>query len=252
MPIAPVTITNAFANLAGQIRLSLLDTDFDDLATFANTTLNYSNYLVDTGAANAYVVTYTGGLTFTLTAGQMVQVKITNANTGACTLAVNGTTATAIKLQDGTDPAANTLVANGVYQFLYTGTSWMLLGMSPGAVTGTSFQWLQFAIGDQINSITTGTKFTTRFPACTVLAVRASLQTTSSSGLPTFNIKKGGTTILSTLITIDVGETTSTTAVTPPVISVPTIADDSEMTFTIDVAGTGAKGPIVTMQVRWT
>lgn len=112
-------------------------------------------------------------------------------------------------------------------------------------------QWLQFALGDQTSVITTGTKLTTRFPACTILAVRASLQTASSSGLPTINILESGVTILSTKITIDANELTSTTAVTPPVVSDAAIADDAEMTFAIDVAGTGAKGPIVSIKVRW-
>jgi hypothetical protein len=115
------------------------------------------------------------------------------------------------------------------------------------------YQWLQFAISDQTTAITTGTaKFTTRFPACTVLAVRASLNTASSSGIPTVDINEAGTTILSTKLTIDANEKTSTTAATAAVISDSTIADDAEITFDIDTAGTGAKGLIVSMQVRWT
>jgi len=115
------------------------------------------------------------------------------------------------------------------------------------------YQWLQFAITDQTTVITTGTaKFTTRFPACTVLAVRASLKTASSSGTPTVDINESGTTILSTKLTIDANELTSTTAASAAVISDATIADDAEITFDIDTAGTGAVGLIVTMQVRWT
>jgi hypothetical protein len=124
------------------------------------------------------------------------------------------------------------------------------------SISGTElrdYQWLQFAISDQSTAITTGTaKFTTRFPACTVLAVRASLNTASSSGIPTVDINEAGTTILSTKLTIDANEKTSTTAATAAVISDSTIADDAEITFDIDTAGTGAKGLIVSMQVRWT
>jgi hypothetical protein len=57
---------------------------------------------------------------------------------------------------------------------------------------------------------------------------------------------------LSTKLTIDANEKTSTTAATAAVISDSTIADDAEITFDIDTAGTGAKGLIVSMQVRWT
>lgn len=124
-----------------------------------------------------------------------------------------------------------------------------------GSVTvdSTAFpQWCQWAISNQTDVITTGTKFTMRMPACTIVSVRASLKTASSSGIPTFDINEGGVSILSTLLTIDANETTSTTAATPVVISDATIANDSEITFDIDVAGTGAVGPIITMLVRWT
>ena len=121
-----------------------------------------------------------------------------------------------------------------------------------GFTGGPNYQWLQFAITDQVTVLTTGTaKFTTRFPACTVLAVRSSLKTASTSGLPTVDINEGGTTILSTKLTIDINVTTSTTAATPAVISDAAIADDAEITFDIDTAGTGAKGLIVSMRVKW-
>lgn len=104
---------------------------------------------------------------------------------------------------------------------------------------------LIIAIGDETTAITTGTaKVTFRMPfAFTLTAVRASLTTASSSGIPTFDINEGGTTILSTKLTIDASELTSTTAATAAVISDASLADDAEMTIDIDVAGTGAKGP---------
>jgi hypothetical protein len=100
------------------------------------------------------------------------------------------------------------------------------------------------AVGDETSTITTGTAKTTfRMPhAMTVTAVRASLTTESSSGTPTVDINEGGTTILSTKLTIDANEKTSTTAATPAVISDSALADDAEITIDIDVAGTGAKG----------
>ena len=65
-------------------------------------------------------------------------------------------------------------------------------------------------------------------------------------GLPTVDINESGATILSTKITIDVGELTSVTAAAAPVISDADLADDAEMTIDIDVAGTGAAGLKVT------
>lgn len=100
------------------------------------------------------------------------------------------------------------------------------------------------AISDETTAITTGTaKVTFRLPyAFTVTSVKASLTTASSSGIPTVDINEAGTTILSTKLTIDANELTSTTAATPAVISDSSLADDAEITIDIDVAGTGAKG----------
>lgn len=117
-----------------------------------------------------------------------------------------------------------------------------------GRVTAISERYenvvLMIAIGDETTAITTGTAKTTfRMPhSMTVTAVRASLTTVSSSGTPTFDINDGGTTILSTKLTIDASEKTSTTAATPAVISDPDLADDAEITIDVDVAGTGAAG----------
>lgn len=107
-------------------------------------------------------------------------------------------------------------------------------------------------IGDETTAITTGNaKRTFRMPfAMTLTAVRASLTTASTSGIPTFDINEGagaGTTILSTKLTIDATELTSTTAATAAVISDSALADDAQITIDIDVAGTGAAGPKIYM-----
>lgn len=100
------------------------------------------------------------------------------------------------------------------------------------------------ALGDETTAITTGTaKVTIRMPyAFTLTAVRASLTTVSTSGIPTFDINEGGVSILSTKLTVDANEKTSTTAATPAAISDAGLADDAEITFDVDVAGTGAAG----------
>jgi len=103
---------------------------------------------------------------------------------------------------------------------------------------------ITIAVGDETTTITTGTaKVTWRNPyGFTPTAVRASVATVSSSGLPTVDINEAGVTVLSTKLTIDASEKTSTTAATAAVISDTTWADDAEMSIDIDVAGTGAKG----------
>lgn len=100
------------------------------------------------------------------------------------------------------------------------------------------------ALSDETTALTTGAaKLTVRSPfAFTLTDVRASVNTASTSGTPTVDINEGGTTLLSTKLTIDANEKTSTTAATPAVISDSAIADDAELIFDIDVAGTGTKG----------
>lgn len=105
---------------------------------------------------------------------------------------------------------------------------------------------LIIACSDEATPLTTGTaKVTFRMPyAMTLTAVRANLKTTQSSGsIFTVDINDGGTTILSTKLTIDNGEKTSTTAATAAVISDTALADDAEITVDIDQIGDGtAKG----------
>ena len=101
---------------------------------------------------------------------------------------------------------------------------------------------LVVAASDETTALTTGTaKITFRMPrAVTLTAVRASLTIAQTSGsLLTINIKESGTTILSTKITINNGQRTSTTATTPPMISDANLADDAEMTIDIDQIGDG-------------
>lgn len=103
-----------------------------------------------------------------------------------------------------------------------------------------------FAMSDETTNITTGTaKIKFRMPyAFTVTAVRASLSTAQTTGsIFTVDINENGSTILSTKLTIDNSETTSTTAATPPVISDSALADDAEMSGDVDQIGTAlAKG----------
>ena len=99
------------------------------------------------------------------------------------------------------------------------------------------------ACSDESNDITTGEKLTFRMPyAYTVSEVRASLTTAATGSVFTVDINEGGVSILSTKITIDVSELTSTTAATPPVISDSSLADDSEITIDVDTIGSGDSG----------
>ena len=106
-------------------------------------------------------------------------------------------------------------------------------------------QFLIVAASDETTDLTTGTaKVTFRFPpyACTLIEVGANVITAPVGSTITVDVNEGGTTVLSTKITIDASEKTSETAATPPVISDSSIATDAEMTIDIDQIGSSTAG----------
>lgn len=108
------------------------------------------------------------------------------------------------------------------------------------------------ACSDETTALAAGTtKVTFRLPyAMTLTEVpRASLTTAQTSGsIFTVDINENGTSILSTKLTIDNGEKTSTTAATPAVLSDTALANDAEITVDIDQVGDStAKGLKVTL-----
>jgi len=111
--------------------------------------------------------------------------------------------------------------------------------------------YIQLACSDETTALTTGgAKITFRTPcAMTLTEVRASLTSVQSSGnIFTVDINDAGASILSTALTIDNLELTSTTATTPAVISNSALANDAEITIDIDQIGNStAKGLKVTL-----
>ena len=106
------------------------------------------------------------------------------------------------------------------------------------------------ALSDETTSITTGTsKVTFRAPfAMTLTKIpRASLANAGTGTSTVVDINKSGTSILSTKLTIDATQKTSTTSGTTAVLSSSTINDDEEITIDIDAAGTAARGLKVTI-----
>ena len=78
--------------------------------------------------------------------------------------------------------------------------------------------------------------------AFTLTEVRAFVNTAPVGAALTFDITMNTSTILSTLITIDVSEKTSEEAATPPVISTAALTDDSIIGFNCDVIGSSTAG----------
>jgi hypothetical protein len=99
---------------------------------------------------------------------------------------------------------------------------------------------------DEITAIAAGTnKITFRMPyALNLTEVRASLTTAQVSGAVfTVDIKASGTSILSTLLTLDNTEKTSKTATIAAVLARTTLTDDEEITIDVTQVGDGtAKG----------
>ena len=118
------------------------------------------------------------------------------------------------------------------------------VGLAVGGGTPSPFiRTTSFVIAcsDETTAITTGTKVIFRLPFdFTVTEVRASLTTAGTgANLVTCDFEQNGTTILSTPITIDAGELTSTTASSPPVISTSTLSDDAAIDCDIDQVDSG-------------
>lgn len=100
------------------------------------------------------------------------------------------------------------------------------------------------ACSDETTALTIGTsKVTFRMPcAMTLTAVRATLTTAPVGSTLIVDINESGTSILSTKLSIDASEKTSTTAATAAVISDSSLADDAEITIDIDQVGSTTAG----------
>lgn len=144
----------------------------------------------------------------------------------------------------GSQPAVSTVASTvTIYHFYFDGTNYR--GFADVNLTRET---LVIAASDESTALTTGTaKVTFRMPwAATLIGVRASVTTAPTGATLNVDINESGTSVLSTILSIDVSEKTSTTAATPAVISDTALADDAEMTIDIDqigstVAGAGLK-----------
>lgn len=100
------------------------------------------------------------------------------------------------------------------------------------------------ACSDETTDLETGvSKATFRMPlAMTLIEVRSNVNTAPVGSEIIVDINKWGTSILSTKLTIDVGEETSTTAAISAVISDSELNDDDEITVDIDQKGSATAG----------
>ena len=207
------------------------------------------------GSANAYTLNvnsdpYSGAATFA--DGDTFCFVASFTNTSTATLNVESEGAKAIRKANDQALAGSDIIQNGHYTVHYDASAnsaagaWLLESATVDASNVKPTESLCVAYSDETTAITAATgKIEWRMPyAFTVTGIRGSLTTTQASGnIYTVDVNEAGTTIISTKITIDNGEETSTTAVTAPVISDSALADDALMTVDVDQIGNGtAKG----------
>lgn len=194
-----------------------------------------------TGVANTgKTITLGGSLT---TSGSFATTLTATATTGV-TLPTTGTLSTLAGAESLTNKKLGSLTSNGLVT-----TSGGDGTLSITASTALTLKVeLTIACSDETTAITAGNgKMTFRMPfAMTLTGVRASLTTAPTGSTFIADINESGSTILSTKLSIDASEKTSTTAASSVVISDSTLADDAEMTVDFDqvgssVAGTGVK-----------
>jgi hypothetical protein len=157
------SVPNSFATATSTIPLSQLDTNFNTITQYLNDLNNYSNYVADTGTANAIILNYPSGITTTTVAtGTFLQFKAANANTGTTTLQVQVNsstilTATTILNEDGTALSANEILSGGIYSVVYNGTNWILAGGGgTGGASAGGFLYENTQTLTQNYTITTG------------------------------------------------------------------------------------------------
>lgn len=134
------------------------------------------------------------------------------------------------------------------WQRLAKGSAFQGLRTNSGA---TAPEWafdtesIIIAVGDETTALTTGTaKVTFRMPyAFKLTGIRASVTTAPTGAtLLTVDVNESGSSVISTKLTFDASEKTTTTAATPPVISDDSLADDAEITIDIDAVGSTIAG----------
>ena len=148
-----------------------------------------------------------------------------------------------IHTRSASDQAALSVGTNNYLLAASSGETTGLVWTDPASVKTTVA--LVIACGDETTATTTGQKISFRMPYAMTLnagiaGVTGSLVTAGTGvNLLTVDINEGGSTILSTKLTFDATETTTTSAATPVVISDTALAADSVITIDVDQLDSG-------------
>jgi len=123
------------------------------------------------------------------------------------------------------------------------GTNTTQIATTAFVIENTKQEVLSYACSDETTNLTVGTLVTFRMPfGFTLTSVRASVNTAPTVSSIIVDVKEGGASIFSTLLSIDATEKTSITAATPAVISDTSLADDAEITISTTQIGSGVAG----------
>jgi hypothetical protein len=117
-------------------------TDFQLITSVASATVlaetNFEHYGVDTGTANALVVTSPQPALTALSAGLVIHVDVANSNTAQATINVGGLGAKAIKRGNGGNLQTADLVGGTIAELVYDGTQFQLINPQQWGGTPTT------------------------------------------------------------------------------------------------------------------
>lgn len=117
----------------GNLLASLIDTDFTTIYNVVNDSSNgFVNYVADTGAANAYVVTNTSPA-LAYRQGMVQVLQPAHTNTAGSTINVDGLGTQVIQTQAGANLSGGELQAGTGYILVYIGTTFRIFGQTSPA-----------------------------------------------------------------------------------------------------------------------
>jgi hypothetical protein len=239
--------------LTGQVITVIYDgTYFQMVGTNSSSSATgtiYAIYGTDTGSANTYSIAPSPAETV-YRSDVLIMFKASTSNSGASTFAINSLSPVAIKKTNGKALSAGDIVLGAMVQLIYDGTYFVLVNKKSSTL---DVKIVQLEICDNL-VLSTDDKSYFRVPnimnGWTLSSVAAMCKVASTSGIPTFAIKKGSTSMLSTNLTIDSGENDSSNALTPAVIdaSSNTVATGDQIEVACPVSGTGVTYAVVELQ----
>lgn len=112
---------------------------------------SWNEYAVDAVGTDSYGITLTGFTAYV--AGQTFKFKAGTANTGACSLNVNGLGAKTIKKDVTTDLATGDILANQVVTVIYDGTNMQLQSLESGIAKTADLPTENYTVGALRNSL---------------------------------------------------------------------------------------------------